>query len=233
MLADFKLWRIYTPLREANAIIGELNKIIKEEDGKKFSALEALSMVPKIEYLGNYRGKNGAKKFIEEAGGDERSGITNCLKTAFLEEEDVQARFGGIKFPPGVIVNKIEHRIFNYDTVQDTVSKMVEDGRLDCCTAIIVRMKLKEKLHRMSEGIIRMLKYPFKLTETQIITNPNALLQTNTRFLERDINKLQEEKTKAGCGNCGGGRSSARWKPTPAIPRPERTGATLNLTDPR
>jgi len=246
MLIDYRLWHLHKNLSEANDIIAQVNQfLLKEEDspgllpsgttdnsdkGKTLSKDEAIAHLPKLDYLHRRNdGQPGAQWFIDEERrinktpgfNAEKAGIRRCLVVAYKEEEKKQRE--GIKFPPGVIVNKINHRVFNYDQIQDKITELVNNGTLECCDALDIRIALKDKLHQMGKDIIDMLTFPLQLPGKATVEK-GAVLSTFERFYRRDMDELRTERTKENCGDCGGFRSSSRWSSPPRSTPPPRKG---------
>jgi hypothetical protein len=195
---------------------------------KKLSKAEAMAQLPKLGYL--YKrsdGQPGAQWYIDEEKkkntdpkfNAEKAGIRQCLVVAFKEEEKKQR--DGIRFPPGVIVNKINHRVFNYDQIQDKITELVNKEELDCCDALNIRIALKDKLHELGRHVIDMLNFPLKMPGNVQI-DKNEVEDTFERFYRRDMGELQGERRKQDCGDCGGFRSSSRWQ-QPQQQRPQRS----------
>lgn len=188
------------------------------ESPTKKSKGQVMASLPELGYL--YKrddGQPGAKWFIEEEKKQnsdphfnaEKAGIRRCLIVAFKDEQSKQR--DGIRFPPGVLVNKINHRVFNYDTIQDKITELVNKKELDCCDAVDIRLALKDKLFKLGEGILSLLTFPLKLPG-DIQVDKEDLRETLQRFYRRDIGELQAERKKQNCGDCGGFRASMRWK---------------------
>ncbi len=184
---------------------------------KKLSVDEARSKLPELGYLLKRKdGQPGAQSFIDiektrikDTAGAEKAGIRACLIRAFKDEQAVQR--DGIRFPPGVIVNKINHRVFNYDEIQDKITELVDKNELDCCDAIKLRMRLKDKMHQLGLEVLDMIKFPLKVGGGVEVDGPDTY-STLDRFYRRDIGELRTQQGISGCGDCGGGRSSARWQ---------------------
>lgn len=193
-----------------------LPSIEPETSGKK-SKKQVMEILPNLEYLYKRNdGQPGAKWFIEEERrknadpkfNAEKAGLRRCLVVAFKEEEKKQR--DGIRFPPGVLVNKINHRIFNYDVIQDKITELIEKEELDCCDAVDIRLALKDKLFKLGESILNILDFPLKLSDN-VTVSKEELKRTLNKFYRRDIDELHTERNKQNCGDCGGFRSSMRW----------------------
>ncbi len=196
---------------------------------KGLTRAEAEAQLPKLEYLYKRNdGQPGAAWFIEDekkrnpAPGfnAEKAGIRQCLVSSYKDEEKLQKRRGDeIRFPAGVIVNKLSHRVFNYDQIQDKITELVNKGELECCDALDIRIALKDKLHQLGVQVIDMLTYPLKMPGGVQIEKDDVSV-TFERFYRRDMDEFRAEKRKEDCGDCGGFRSSARWGPKPAPKAP-------------
>ena len=209
--------------------LSQLNLFL-EDEGQigKMSKEEALARLPKLTYLHKLPdGRPGAAWYIDQEKSRnkdpkfnaEKAGLRQCLMAAFKEESKIQ--LDGIKSPPGVLVNKIYHFVFNYDLIQDEITKLVSQGKLDCCDAVEVRMSLKEKLFPLCQHVIDTLSFPMKLPGNTTVEKEDVVA-TLKRFYKRDQDELIADRIKQGCGDCGGARSSGKRIVTPVAPQPIR-----------
>lgn len=204
-MLDYRLWSLRRAINETNLLIAYINENVVAQ--RHMTVPEALGAIPKLEY-------EGVKPFIDEAraknpkGNPEKEGIRNCLVFFYKKEKKLQERYGGIVSPAGVIIKKITHSIFNYDQIQGSIETLLNAGRLHCCDALIIRMRLKEQVFKSVEGVIN------NITELKLGEGVNVsqkdLHHANFMDYEKNMKRIREERRKADCGDCGGQRSSQR-----------------------
>lgn len=222
-MINFQTWYFHRIVNEVNVIIDQVNRFIKEEtdptgDLNTSNKAKVTASLPQLGYRG---GPDGVLPYFEIEK-NKSEAIRQCIIDAFKKERELQRKRGDdIRFPPGVVVNKINHRIFNYDIIQDKITEFVNSGTLDCCDAVDIRLALKDKLFQLGKNIIHTIRFPLELGDK--VLEKREIEQTLLRFYKRDIDELQEERNKNDCGNCGGGRSSEKWgKPQQRQSRPQQ-----------
>lgn len=243
MLSNYKIWCLQNAINETNLIIDDFNRFLVaqyrrrlfwegnvsvtvaphlkknlQNSPKKLQKSEAEIKLPKLGYLHRRRdGQPGAQWFIDEekknqTPNPEKVGIQKCILKAYKDEASVQRE--GIRFAPGVIANKINHRVLNYDQIQDKITAMINNGDLDCCDALNIRIALQDKKFTMGRAVIEMLDFPLRLHDGKTLSH-SEVYSTYERFYRRDIDKLLGERRQENCGDCGGERSSVRNSQNP------------------
>jgi hypothetical protein len=202
-MLDYQSWELHNLINEANEIIDFYNEDLKAE---------VQSQLPHLEYLYKRNGEAGAAWFIEEERqrnsdpkfNSEKAGIRRCLLVSYKEESKRQ----GINNPASVVVNKLMHRVFNYDDIQDKITELLNQGKLDCCEAVDIRLALKDKLFEMVKKAVLMLDFPLKMFDG-VNLGKEDIVAAHMRAYRRDIDYLQAERRQSGCGSCGGARAGA------------------------
>jgi len=232
MLKEYKIWALHQAIKGFNHIINKINEsIILEAD---ITALR--SRIPNLKYLETGNKDNpGAmdcikmmkQKHAEEENVDtnqlEKQALRDCLITAYNNEKNRLQSLRGekIKDPPGIFVNQISHRVFNYDEVQDAITACIQDGILTCCDAVDVRKSLMDALKKLQIKTVETIFNresnvldlgPTKISKNMILSKIESIYSDKMNYL----NGLSRDK-ESGCGDCGGRKPSGRSSTPPTV----------------
>src|SRR5690606_5284999 len=95
------------------------------------------------------------------------------------------------------------------DVIQNAISQLVGDGRLDRCDAINVRIELLEMLKRLAHHVIKMINPEFFQNKGIMITQEDIYYAYNKGHEVR-LQRLRDERQKPGCGDGGGTTKSGQ-----------------------
>jgi hypothetical protein len=114
------------------------------------------------------------------------------LKQNYDKEVGIQSRYGGIRNPPTVVINKIRHIFTNYEDIRDFLNTHVENGSIQVCEEVAILENLFSRMKQLVITIINSIKYPF-IVDNIAITR-DQLLRSNDYYFKKEIEKLNEIK---------------------------------------
>ena len=103
--------------------------------------------------------------------------------------------------PTIAMMNVMKHQATNYDQVQDLISMDVADRRISCCEAIEQRAVMYQQLYKVLSTMLRLLP-PEIMTQHGTVNRENLQIEIYEEH-EKALKRLEFEKTKPNCGNCG------------------------------
>jgi hypothetical protein len=152
---------------EQNSIIQEFNCILKEYN----------ILIPKLEIK------------IKDI-----NNLEQQLKQNYAKEVGIQSRYGGIRNPPTVLINKIRHIFTNYEEIREFLDINVENGNIQVCEEISILENLFSRMKQLVITIINSIKYPFVVDNIPI--SREQLIRSNDYYFKKETEKLIEIKKK-------------------------------------
>lgn len=119
--------------------------------------------------------------------------LVSVLQQAYNKEIGIQRRYGGIRNPPMVVMNKIRHVFLNYDSIRDQIS-LVDDP----CEVVELRLQV---LQRMDELVTKILskvpdRFSLKTSNGVLIVSKHDLIRANAAYMRKEKEEIERVKNR-------------------------------------
>jgi hypothetical protein len=125
--------------------------------------------------------------------------IVDVLLQHYRKEVSIQSRYGGIRRPASVLVNKIRHEMTNYDTVRDAITKYRKEGLLSNCEEINIRIGLVGKVFNFVDAVISNIKGNINVPGQSTVVKKEELIDSNRFYSNKEMDELQVQRRSYRC----------------------------------
>ena len=115
----------------------------------------------------------------------------------YKKEAQIQSRFGGIRNPAAILVNKIRHEFTNYDSVRDALTDVRNSGNIDDCRYYEVLSKIIEEVGLIVLVLINKIKCPINVNVCNV--EKSALQNANDNHIKKELSSLSVERKLSSC----------------------------------
>lgn len=115
----------------------------------------------------------------------------------YKKEIGIQSRYGGIRNPAVVLVNKIRHEFTNYDQVRDELTYLKNNGSIDDCVYFDTLSKIIEKVGVLVLVLIDKIKCPFDINVCSV--SKDKMHDANDFYIRKEISLLSSMRKSNNC----------------------------------
>ncbi len=124
--------------------------------------------------------------------------MVDRVVAGYHKEVRIQAIWGGIRNPAGVLQNKIRHELTNYDQVRDALTDALNEG-MDESLIIDIREELVNMSYQMVSAIIEMLPPVVEVRDSHrglVQVTDKQLHKANDGYWYRENKQVSSEKRR-------------------------------------